>query len=44
MTRSMVAVAATYNLQKFFLYDTMSGELSVCPSRVESGPLLRAVP
>jgi hypothetical protein len=40
----MVAVAATYNLQKFFLYDSQSGELFVCPARVESGPLLRAVP
>ena len=44
MTRSMVVVAATYNLQKFFLYDTTSGALAVCPSRVEAGPLLRAVP
>ena len=44
ITRSMVAVAATYNLQKFFLYDSQSGELSVCPARVTSGPLLRAVP
>ena len=40
----MVCVAATYNLQKFFLYDSQSGELSVCPARVEAGPLLRAVP
>ena len=44
ITRSMVAVAATYNLQKFFLYDSQSGELSVCPARLTSGPLLRAVP
>ncbi len=45
LTHAHVVVAATYNMQKFFLYDTLSGDLLVCPARTDAGsPLLRAVP
>ena len=42
--RSISSIGSVGSTWKFFLHDSASGALYVCPCRAEAGPLLRAVP